>query len=293
MARLVHLLGGEEVLLLLARRGVDVGREPVGHGVLAPEEQRVVPERRLALEVGELLRHWRASSVKSISRGAPVALLPARVEVLVADCVGRRAHRYICSHERNKCTERSGAARAHPARHARADRRARARRGDPPRRGRARRRCRSPPPPTGSSRRTQLLQEALLLAAREEVERLERLVLDLAPRELDVAEWARAVAAALAADLEEDPVRHVAFTELVLEGTRRPWLREEVGALAGRAPAPGRAGPARHRLARSRQPTPPGGGRYHRASCSASSPTRGRTSRSACSGPRSSGCSPA
>jgi len=73
-----------------------------------------------------------------------------------------------------------------------------------------------------------LLQETLLLAAREEVERLERLVLDLAPRELDVLEWARAVAGVLAADLEDDPVRHVAFTELVLEGTRRPWLREEV-----------------------------------------------------------------
>src|SRR3954453_21114214 len=39
----------------------------------------------------------------------------------------------------------------------------------------------------------QLLQETLLLAAREEVERLERLVLDLAPREFDVAEWAGAV----------------------------------------------------------------------------------------------------
>jgi len=74
----------------------------------------------------------------------------------------------------------------------------------------------------------QLLQETLLLAAREEVERLERLVLDLAPRELDVTEWARAVSAVLAADLESDPTRHVAFTELVLEGTRRPWLAEEV-----------------------------------------------------------------
>jgi TetR/AcrR family transcriptional regulator, regulator of biofilm formation and stress response len=73
-----------------------------------------------------------------------------------------------------------------------------------------------------------LLQETLLLAAREEVERLERVVLDLAPRELDVAEWARAVSAELAADLESDPIRHVAFTELVLEGTRRPWLAEEV-----------------------------------------------------------------
>jgi TetR/AcrR family transcriptional regulator, regulator of biofilm formation and stress response len=74
----------------------------------------------------------------------------------------------------------------------------------------------------------ELLQETLLLAAREEVERLERLVLELAPQELDVTEWARAVSAVLAADLESDPIRHVAFTELVLEGTRRPWLAAEV-----------------------------------------------------------------
>ena len=72
------------------------------------------------------------------------------------------------------------------------------------------------------------MQEALLLAAREEVERIERVVLDLAPRELDVLEWARAVSAVLADDLQSDPVRHVAFTELVLEGTRRPWLGAEV-----------------------------------------------------------------
>ncbi|HEV2875552.1 MAG TPA: TetR family transcriptional regulator, partial [Thermoleophilaceae bacterium] len=63
-----------------------------------------------------------------------------------------------------------------------------------------------------------LLQESLLVAAREETERIERVVLDLAPRELDPAAWARAVAAALASDLDADPVRHVAFTELVLEG---------------------------------------------------------------------------
>jgi DNA-binding transcriptional regulator YbjK len=73
-----------------------------------------------------------------------------------------------------------------------------------------------------------ILQEAFLLAAREEVERVERVVLDLAPRELDLSEWASAVAAALAADLEDAPTRHIAFIELVLEGTRRPWLREEV-----------------------------------------------------------------
>jgi DNA-binding transcriptional regulator YbjK len=74
----------------------------------------------------------------------------------------------------------------------------------------------------------QLLQEALRLVAREETERLERLVLDLAPRDLDATEWAGAVAATLAADVAEDPVRHVALIELVLEGTRRPWLRDEV-----------------------------------------------------------------
>jgi DNA-binding transcriptional regulator YbjK len=75
----------------------------------------------------------------------------------------------------------------------------------------------------------QLLQEAFLLAAREEVARVESVVLELAPRELDARDWAAAVAAALAADLEDNPTRHVAFTELVLEGTRRPWLRDEVG----------------------------------------------------------------
>jgi TetR/AcrR family transcriptional regulator, regulator of biofilm formation and stress response len=73
-----------------------------------------------------------------------------------------------------------------------------------------------------------LLQETLLLAAREEVERIERVVLDMATRELDVLEWARAVSAVLAEDLESDPIRHVAFTELVLEGARRPWLGAEV-----------------------------------------------------------------
>jgi TetR/AcrR family transcriptional regulator, regulator of biofilm formation and stress response len=76
--------------------------------------------------------------------------------------------------------------------------------------------------------REELLSEALLLANREEVERLERLVLDLAPREFDVSEWAGAVAHAFAADLESDPLRHVAFTELALEATRRPWVAEEV-----------------------------------------------------------------
>jgi DNA-binding transcriptional regulator YbjK len=73
-----------------------------------------------------------------------------------------------------------------------------------------------------------LFREAVALAAREEVERLEDLVLALAPRALTPAEWAREVAAFVAADLEADPPRHVAFYELVLEAARTPGLRPEV-----------------------------------------------------------------
>jgi DNA-binding transcriptional regulator YbjK len=76
--------------------------------------------------------------------------------------------------------------------------------------------------------REALLREALTLAAREDTERLERLVLDLAPLDLGAVEWARAVAAALAADLAEEPARHVALVELALEANRRPGLRGEV-----------------------------------------------------------------
>ena len=140
VASLVDLLGGEEVLLLLARRGVDVGRQAVGHRVLAPEEERVVPERRRALELGELLLPLAGVLGEVDRRRAPVALLPARVQVVVADDVRGRAHRYICTHGRNKCTERCGSARAHTARDARADRRARLRRRHAPGRRQARRR---------------------------------------------------------------------------------------------------------------------------------------------------------
>ena len=73
-----------------------------------------------------------------------------------------------------------------------------------------------------------LLKEAVALAAREEVERLEQLVLELAPRRLTPADWARELSAALAGDLDSDPAQHVAFYELVLEAARRPALREEV-----------------------------------------------------------------
>lgn len=74
----------------------------------------------------------------------------------------------------------------------------------------------------------QLLEQALLLAAREETERLERLVLDLAPRSLDVAEWAQAVASMMAASVREDPGTQVALFELSLESTRTPALRADM-----------------------------------------------------------------
>jgi DNA-binding transcriptional regulator YbjK len=73
-----------------------------------------------------------------------------------------------------------------------------------------------------------LLEETLLLAAREETERLERLVLELAPRSLSVEEWAAAVAAQIAGDVAAEPAKHVALFELGLEATRREPLRAEL-----------------------------------------------------------------
>jgi len=75
----------------------------------------------------------------------------------------------------------------------------------------------------------ELLEHSLLLAAREETERVERLVLALAPQSLSADEWAAAVAAQLAADVDEDPARHVALFELALEAARSDSpLREEL-----------------------------------------------------------------
>ena len=78
------------------------------------------------------------------------------------------------------------------------------------------------------SSRDELLEESLRLAAREEVGRLERLVVNLAPRQLAIAEWAEAVAAELAGDLARDRGRHFALAELALEAGRRRGLRDEV-----------------------------------------------------------------
>lgn len=76
----------------------------------------------------------------------------------------------------------------------------------------------------------ELLEEALLLAAREELTRLEALVAELERREAQPEEWIAALAAALAGDLARDPARQLAAFELLLESARRPALREAIGA---------------------------------------------------------------
>ena len=73
-----------------------------------------------------------------------------------------------------------------------------------------------------------LLEQTFVLAAREETERLERLVLDLAPLSLSAREWAAAVAAQIASDIREEPAKHVALFELGLEATRTEALRAEL-----------------------------------------------------------------
>jgi DNA-binding transcriptional regulator YbjK len=74
----------------------------------------------------------------------------------------------------------------------------------------------------------QLLEQALLLAAREETERLERLVLELSSASLSAQEWASAVAAQISSDVDQDPGRHVTLFELALEATRTDALRADV-----------------------------------------------------------------
>jgi TetR/AcrR family transcriptional regulator, regulator of biofilm formation and stress response len=78
------------------------------------------------------------------------------------------------------------------------------------------------------SSRDELLEETLRFAAREETERLERIVLDLAPRELSVGEWAEALSSLLMSEFAAEPERHMALYELGIEAARNPALRPEV-----------------------------------------------------------------
>jgi DNA-binding transcriptional regulator YbjK len=73
-----------------------------------------------------------------------------------------------------------------------------------------------------------LFREAMALASREEVARLERLVLELAPQQLTPAEWARELSSDLMADLEAEPAKHVALYELALKAARDEALRRDV-----------------------------------------------------------------
>ena len=116
VARLVDLLRGEEILLLLTGSGVDERREVVRDGVLAPEEEGVVPQRGLALVGAEDLLPL-APVLDEVELGrAPVPALPAGVQVVVGERVGGR-RRHV-----SKATRR----RAGPAAVARAPRPARA-----------------------------------------------------------------------------------------------------------------------------------------------------------------------
>jgi hypothetical protein len=92
--RLVDVLGGEEVLLLFARGRVNERRQVVGYRVLAVEEQGVRPQRAPALDLGELLLPLVTIKREVDLGGAPVALLPAGIQVGVRNLVGgdRRRH---------------------------------------------------------------------------------------------------------------------------------------------------------------------------------------------------------
>jgi DNA-binding transcriptional regulator YbjK len=78
------------------------------------------------------------------------------------------------------------------------------------------------------SSKEEIFREAVAFAAGEEVDRLERLVLDLATRRLEPKEWARELSAALLSDATRDPAQPVAMFEFVLEASREPALRDEV-----------------------------------------------------------------
>ena len=79
------------------------------------------------------------------------------------------------------------------------------------------------------SSKEEIFREAVAMAAGEEVERLEGLVLELAPRNLTPAAWAHQLSAALAADVRRAiPPSPSRMYEFVLEASREPALRDEV-----------------------------------------------------------------
>ena len=113
MTGLVDLLGGEEVLLLLLGRSLDVGGEAVGDRVLPVEEHRVDPHGGLALDFGEGLPAQLVLREVELGR-LPVALLPAAVEIVVADLLGdvllRDRHGALLSSPSHSATTNTAAA---------------------------------------------------------------------------------------------------------------------------------------------------------------------------------------
>ena len=118
--------------------------------------------------------------------------------------------------------------------------------------------------------REELLEETLRFAAREETERLERIVLDLAPRELDVRGWAEALSELLISEIEAEPERHMALYELGIEAARNPALRPEVERMHAAQLKLAELGRARRRLGRPRGRRPDHRRRHCSASCSPS-----------------------
>jgi len=78
------------------------------------------------------------------------------------------------------------------------------------------------------SSKEEIFRDAVAFAAGEEVDRLERLVLDLATRHLTPKAWARELSAALLSDATRNPAQPVAMFEFVLQASREPALRDEV-----------------------------------------------------------------
>lgn len=76
------------------------------------------------------------------------------------------------------------------------------------------------------STRKRLLEEALLYAARRDVERLDRFALELQAQAFDTEAWIDLMAATLASDLEAEPIRWLASYELLLASARNPKLRD-------------------------------------------------------------------
>jgi DNA-binding transcriptional regulator YbjK len=74
--------------------------------------------------------------------------------------------------------------------------------------------------------RAVLLEQALRLAARRDIRRVERFTLDLQTQAFDPDQWAAAIASVMSSDLDQNPVRWLATYELILASARDESLRD-------------------------------------------------------------------